>query len=360
MGGAAPTSLSGAALAAGVLRAANQGQIFGSRQAGQDKEKREEHVVISTYNSISQNILFSERGCEKAMAVIYPPPTAQAPHYLRASLISGPREGRCRVSQEYLTLKSRSRGETPDPRTQSQSAAAASEQLPGRPVAKVALGRPEERDAVQGKGAEERERGGGGGGGGGSWLLALPRARAAADGADAADRAGRGAARSPGRSGDELAAARPEPPPSARRSAAAPATASQLASPAPAPPSPASEPKGARLKPRPVFQPAREGPIQPHSPPPSISGRPHLRELQIGVKSPTSRRVLQQPRERPSADQQRRPVAKRPHCSAGPARGGSARIGSWTQARTHAARRARRLLPPTPGETPGLKGLFFT
>lgn len=71
-----------------------QGQIFGSRQAGQDEEKREEHVVISTYNSISQNILFSERGCEKAMAVIYPPPTAQAPHYLRASLISaGPKGG---------------------------------------------------------------------------------------------------------------------------------------------------------------------------------------------------------------------------------------------------------------------------
>lgn len=51
-------------------------------------------MVISTYNSISQNILFSERGCEKAMAVIYPPPTAQAPHYLRASLISvGPQGG---------------------------------------------------------------------------------------------------------------------------------------------------------------------------------------------------------------------------------------------------------------------------
>lgn len=67
-------------------------------------------------------------------------------------------------------------------------------------------------------------------GGGGGLLLAMPRARAAEDRADAADRAGRGAARSPGRSGDELAAARPELPPSARRSPAAPARASKRAS----------------------------------------------------------------------------------------------------------------------------------
>ncbi|XP_043764637.1 basic proline-rich protein-like [Cervus elaphus] len=63
----------------------------------------------------------------------------------------------------------------------------------------------------------------------GGWRLAVAGARAAAGGSDAADRARRGAARSPGRSGEELAVARPGLPPSARRAAAAPARASRRA-----------------------------------------------------------------------------------------------------------------------------------
>ncbi|XP_061003755.1 collagen alpha-1(I) chain-like [Dama dama] len=63
----------------------------------------------------------------------------------------------------------------------------------------------------------------------GGWRLAVAGARAAAGGSDAADRPRRGAARSPGRSGEELAVARPGLPPSARRAAAAPARASRRA-----------------------------------------------------------------------------------------------------------------------------------
>lgn len=87
-------------------------------------------------------------------------------------------------------------------------------------------------------------------------------------------------------------------------------------------------------------QPPREGPIQPHSTPEfqgyHISGRSGQGR---GMKSPPSGErprwpsrpdqyggEPQLPRERRSAGQQRRPVAERPHCSAGPARGGSARL----------------------------------
>lgn len=61
-------------------------------------------------------------------------------------------------------------------------------------------------------------------------VLAVPRARAAASSADAADRAGSGAAWSSRLRGEELAAAGLQPPASARRSAAAPARASELGS----------------------------------------------------------------------------------------------------------------------------------
>ncbi|XP_068817098.1 collagen alpha-1(I) chain [Capricornis sumatraensis] len=63
----------------------------------------------------------------------------------------------------------------------------------------------------------------------GGWRLAVAGAWAVAGGSDAADRARRGAARSPGRSGEELAAARPGLPPSSRRAAAVPARASRRA-----------------------------------------------------------------------------------------------------------------------------------
>lgn len=67
----------------------------------------------------------------------------------------GPGEGRCRVSEEPLTLKSRGRGEPPGPGAQSQPAAAASQRVPGSASGGGAAG----ATRVAGRGARERSRG---------------------------------------------------------------------------------------------------------------------------------------------------------------------------------------------------------
>lgn len=58
------------------------------------------------------------------------------------------------------------------------------------------------------------------------------------------------------------------------------------------------------------------------------------------------------------ADQQRRRVAERPHCA--PARPERVRASEPDRARVFAAPGLRALPAPTPGETLGSRGLFFT
>ncbi|XP_032955765.1 translation initiation factor IF-2-like [Rhinolophus ferrumequinum] len=188
-----------------------------------------------------------------------PPAPRPPPHIQEAGASSSwvPGKSDPEVSEEHLALKSRGPGRDPKPwgavpthRGCEQAGARL------RPVAKAVLGQPRDargRGLRRAEGSEARPPAPGTRGGGSRRLvLAVPRARAAARGADAADRAGRGAARSPGRRREELAAAGLQPPPSTRRSAAAPARASDPAGePRQAllrpPGSPASEPEGAAM-----------------------------------------------------------------------------------------------------------------